>query len=229
MWKRETRALSHDATFLRHCAAQQLTPQYITPHQTRPHHIAVSLVATLCVHSVLVLTLLKYAFAYLLLLHFCTWLRQFTRHYWIYVDDFYRITKNLLSFSAALFSFLFFILFFLTITQNISANWWQLNTVTPKIYELCRLRKRCKSDRKVNPRFFSTFAFHFLIRVAPAGGGKEVKVKVTIWKKCVFFTFLSLFQFRFEVEFGPSYIIGVSLFFCLFYRSLRLIILFFLL
>ena len=42
----------------------------------------------------------------------------------------------------------------------------------------------------MNPRFFSNFTSHSLIRVAPAGGGKEVKVKATTRKKYSFFTFL---------------------------------------
>ena len=76
-----------------------------------------------------------------------------------------------------------------------------------KIYELFRPGKRWSSDRKVNPLFFSTFTFHFLIRVAHAGGGKEVKVK----------GHLDFFFFHLSITFSIlvcvwicSYIIGVT-------------------
>ena len=94
-------------------------------------------------------------------------------------------------------------------TQKLRFNF--LKSVTPKIYELFRPGKRWKSDRNVNPRFFSTFIFHFLIRVAPAGGGKVVKVKATTRKKYLFFTFLSLFQFWFVVEFVRTFSVSVRI------------------
>ena len=76
---------------------------------------------------------------------------------------------------------------------------------TPSYFIWNSTRKAIKKRLKSEPSFFSTFTSHILTRVAPAAGGKAVKVKVTTKKK-FFFTSLLLLQFRFLSEFCRIFI-----------------------